>query len=360
MERTPVDVISAWLEPWNETPHGFIAAVQLQIPFRAIAVGVPSAKPIIDELLVAQGWTLEQLRSWFASDHQKDRLFKAALKDGVSAAQPCKTEKDRRLGGDAHAIVVVVADAAMPKRWWWMILTRDQEFSALEQELACLMLRYWQMRYDLPAEPGMSRLLLGHDNRLILADLNTQARLLRQADLLKAMLTEFHPVVEQRFPDLTDNQTRDVVVKLDQQRYAAHFRRSRAADLPAAVHWVIEMHPLDADDLPAVGKVADERIAQAIAYIHNSFHESPSLADVARIVHISPFHFHRLFTRQVGISPKHYLQKKQLQVAKWLLRQGGVAIGDIAQRTGFSSHGHFTSTFHRVVGASPTDYRERA
>jgi len=136
------------------------------------------------------------------------------------------------------------------------------------------------------------------------------------------------------------------------------FRRCRAVEGPGHEHWYLEVRSLEPDELTTVGLVADPRIAQALAFIHEQFAQAPSLADISRHVHVSPFHFHRLFTRQVGISPKHYLQRKQLQVAKWLLRQGGVPIATIAVRTGFSSHGHFTSTFHRLVGVSPSEYRE--
>ena len=101
------------------------------------------------------------------------------------------------------------------------------------------------------------------------------------------------------------------------------------------------------------------RIARAIAYLHDVYPESPSLAQISKQAHMSPFHFHRLFSRQAGISPKHYLQKKQLQVAKWLLRSSKHSIGSIAAHTGFASHGHFTSTFHRLVGVSPTEYRQQ-
>jgi len=138
------------------------------------------------------------------------------------------------------------------------------------------------------------------------------------------------------------------------------FRKARLLPRDDALQWHLQVRALEEDALPPVGVVKDDRVARAIAHIHDHFHESPSLADIAQVVHVSPFHFHRLFTRQVGVSPKHYLQRKQLQVAKWLLRQGGIPIGDIAQRTGFSSHGHFTSTFHRLVGLSPSDYREQA
>jgi AraC-like DNA-binding protein len=149
-------------------------------------------------------------------------------------------------------------------------------------------------------------------------------------------------------------------VELDQQPYWINFRRSRAVSGGQSEYWYIELRPLEANELPTVGVVEDSRIAQAIAYLHEEYPRSPSLAQVARAVHTSPFHFHRLFSRYVGVSPKQYLQRKQLQVAKWMLRATRLPIGTIATRSGFASHGHFTSTFHRIIGVSPSDYRDSA
>ncbi len=359
MPRPPHDDIASWLEPWNETPHGFLASVQGQVPFDAMAVGVPAAEPRIDELLVAQGFSVSQLENWFDGGHQNDKLFKQALRQGTAVAEPCETAQDIRIDSHQHALMMVLPESGATRRWWWLVLARAKAFSHFEVQMACLMLRHWQTRFDVVPHRDMWRLMLGQDDRILLADIATQARLLKSPDLLKPLLSVLHPVIDQRYPKLPDNTNRDIAVRLNDRTFAAYVRRSRGVETDGALHWYVELHPLDDQDLPPVGVVEDERIALALAYLHENFHSAPSLAQVAKKVHISPFHFHRLFTRQVGVSPKHYLQKKQLQEAKWLLRQGGVPIGEIATRTGFSSHGHFTSTFHRVVGASPSDYRDQ-
>ena len=86
--------------------------------------------------------------------------------------------------------------------------------------------------------------------------------------------------------------------------------------------------------------------------------EQSSLAVASKQAGMSPLHFQRLYMKQVGISPKQYLMRKQLQMAKWFLRAHRIHISKVASATGFSSHGHFTSTFHRLIGVSPTEYRE--
>ena len=64
-----------------------------------------------------------------------------------------------------------------------------------------------------------------------------------------------------------------------------------------------------------------ERIAKAIAYIGENVTAQPSLADVAAHVHLSPFHFQRLFSRWAGTTPKRFLQVLTLELGKRLLEE---------------------------------------
>ena len=61
------------------------------------------------------------------------------------------------------------------------------------------------------------------------------------------------------------------------------------------------------------------RIATAIDYIKAHFRDQPSLADIAKAVNISPFHFQRLFTEWAGVSPKKFMQYLSVEYAKQLL-----------------------------------------
>src|SRR6478735_5434100 len=51
-----------------------------------------------------------------------------------------------------------------------------------------------------------------------------------------------------------------------------------------------------------------QRIEQAIKYLEENFQRQPELDEVAEKVHLSPFHFQRIFTEWAGISPKRFLQ----------------------------------------------------
>lgn len=65
-------------------------------------------------------------------------------------------------------------------------------------------------------------------------------------------------------------------------------------------------------NFPAKTRIDDretyERIATAIVFMRQNYWHQPDLATIAQQVHLSEYHFQRLFTRWAGISPKRFLQ----------------------------------------------------
>ena len=99
------------------------------------------------------------------------------------------------------------------------------------------------------------------------------------------------------------------------------------------------------------------RIADAIEYLTNNFKEQPDLAEVARKVHLSPFHFQRLFTEWAGVSPKKFLQFLTIEYAKSVLRETGSNLLDAAFRTGLSGTGRLHDLFIKIEGMTPGEYK---
>ncbi len=100
-----------------------------------------------------------------------------------------------------------------------------------------------------------------------------------------------------------------------------------------------------------------ERIAAAIDYIKINFREQPSLADIAEKVHLSPFHFQRLFQEWAGTTPKKFLQYISLAHAKKLLLQNQSTVVETADDTGFSGTGRLHDLFVKIEGMTPANYR---
>lgn len=99
------------------------------------------------------------------------------------------------------------------------------------------------------------------------------------------------------------------------------------------------------------------RIAEAIAYIKDNFRNQPNLDEVAEQVHMSPFHFQRLFADWAGVSPKKFLQYISVEHAKAILKKDQATLFDAAFDTGLSGTGRLHDLFIKIEGMTPGEYK---
>jgi AraC family transcriptional regulator, regulatory protein of adaptative response / methylated-DNA-[protein]-cysteine methyltransferase len=100
-----------------------------------------------------------------------------------------------------------------------------------------------------------------------------------------------------------------------------------------------------------------KRIAKAIEYLARNFKAQPGLDEVAQQVHLSPFHFQRLFSEWAGVSPKKFLQFLTVDYAKNILKEKGATLFDAAFETGLSGTGRLHDLFIKIEGMTPGEYR---
>ncbi len=99
------------------------------------------------------------------------------------------------------------------------------------------------------------------------------------------------------------------------------------------------------------------RIAEAIGFLTLNFRQQPTLEEVADHVHISPFHFQRLFKAWAGVTPKQFLQYISAEYAKSILRDGRSTLFDAAFETGLSGTGRLHDLFVKMEGMTPGEYK---
>jgi AraC family transcriptional regulator len=87
--------------------------------------------------------------------------------------------------------------------------------------------------------------------------------------------------------------------------------------------------------------------------------EKMPLKNIARLAHLSPFHFHRAFCAVFGETPHAYRTRRRLERAARLLEETDVPVIDVCLDTGFESAASFSTLFRRRYGASPTQFRRR-
>src|SRR5436190_23970908 len=99
-----------------------------------------------------------------------------------------------------------------------------------------------------------------------------------------------------------------------------------------------------------------QRIEKATGYINQHFRQQPDLDEVARQVHLSPFHFQRLFKEWAGVSPKKFLQFISVEYAKNLLKQN-LSLSDVSFETGLSGTGRLHDLFIGIEGMTPGEFK---
>jgi AraC-like DNA-binding protein len=110
---------------------------------------------------------------------------------------------------------------------------------------------------------------------------------------------------------------------------------------------------------PATTTARDRRRAvEAALWIDANSHRDIELEDAAVQAGVSPFHFLRLFSSALGVTPHQYLVRSRLRHAARLLTEEERAVTDIAYDVGFADLSNFVRTFHRAAGMPPLKFRQ--
>lgn len=98
---------------------------------------------------------------------------------------------------------------------------------------------------------------------------------------------------------------------------------------------------------------------RAKAYVEEHQADPLNLEEVSRALHVSTFYFCKMFKKATGLTFTDYLSRVRVERAKALLLDPHRRISEVAYEVGFGSLTHFNRVFRRLVGQSPTDYREK-
>lgn len=101
-------------------------------------------------------------------------------------------------------------------------------------------------------------------------------------------------------------------------------------------------------------------VEDTISYIKNNICEPLTLEELAGKVNLSPFYFTRLFKKETGHTPHEYIILSRIDIAKFYLKSTTYSIKEICFNSGFSSESSFCTTFRKMCGMTPSEYRENS
>jgi AraC family transcriptional regulator len=106
---------------------------------------------------------------------------------------------------------------------------------------------------------------------------------------------------------------------------------------------------------PARGAIGPSTLRRIRDYVMSHLAEPIGVAELADLAGRSPFHFTRVFTHTVGMTPHRYVVHLRLQAAVARIREGRTRLADIAAETGFSDQSHLSRWIRRVHGIAPSE-----
>jgi AraC family transcriptional regulator len=101
------------------------------------------------------------------------------------------------------------------------------------------------------------------------------------------------------------------------------------------------------------------RLERVLALVDERLTDALPVSELAEAVHLSPFHFSRMFRVSTGRSPHEWIMLKRMARAKSLLACTRMPLPEVAKSSGYRTHSHFSGMFHAVVGMTPGQYRAR-
>ncbi len=100
------------------------------------------------------------------------------------------------------------------------------------------------------------------------------------------------------------------------------------------------------------------KLSEVCTYIEQKLYSRLTVTEIANFFNVSSRRIHQIFNETLHISPKQYISDLKIQKAKQILEKTSMPIIDIADALGYYSAYHFSSTFQRKTGCSPSAYRK--
>lgn len=102
-----------------------------------------------------------------------------------------------------------------------------------------------------------------------------------------------------------------------------------------------------------------QRIGPAISHLEANYQEPVNLDELAQIAHMSKRNFIRSFQAAMRVSPIAYLVHLRVTRGASLLRRTELSVTEVAFKVGFGDSNYFARQFHKVLGITPSQYRQQ-
>jgi AraC family transcriptional regulator len=159
--------------------------------------------------------------------------------------------------------------------------------------------------------------------------------------------------------NVNDHELYDLCVKLKEEKWQRENIQSIYAESLATalvIHLACNYPQNGKKVFAPKGKLSSKQLKAIFEYTPAHISKNIRLADMAAIVHMSEFHFARLFKQTLGISPYRFVLQMKIEQAKKLIKDERKSCSDIAYILNFSDQAHFSHVFKKFTGFSPRTF----
>ncbi|WP_042168091.1 AraC family transcriptional regulator [Paenibacillus gorillae] len=219
--------------------------------------------------------------------------------------------------------------------------------------------------FDLPTEieQSLTAAIKRNDRERFIEGLENMAALLRgyvHADATQALFHVLLVCITQMNQMLNDENK-----KLGMRFGELNLIFTEMETLGQAKHWLLTQFDEYRKSLESIQHLKENKfyrkIEETIQYIQNNYSDSNlSVEMLAEVAGYTPNYFSKLFKEMTGINSGEYIRKVRIGKAKELLKNDEHKVSDVAEICGYVNSSHFYSAFKKVVGMTPSAYREFA
>lgn len=101
-------------------------------------------------------------------------------------------------------------------------------------------------------------------------------------------------------------------------------------------------------------------VTNAIKYIHNNYDKEIDMENLCSKFNINKSYFCNIFKKETGITFTNFLNRFRVEKSKEMLKNTNYSLLDIALSTGFKNQSYYSTTFKKITGQSPIDYRKNS
>jgi two-component system response regulator YesN len=174
--------------------------------------------------------------------------------------------------------------------------------------------------------------------------------------------TEVLKRIKERYPEmgviiLTGHGTKSTVIE------ALKGKADDYIEKPVDIHKTKEIVNRLIQEKAPLGDVApggiDAKVKRVMNFVDRNYDKRVSLEEAAALVALSPKYFSRIFKVKAGIGFNDYRLRVRMKKAAGLLESTDYSVDEISHRVGYENPESFTRLFKRIVGSTPTVYREK-